>query len=84
MWIVTNKLIFSLYPEDIAEPVGTEIKINRSGTAEEFTLKFNTEETATAAWKKLQDAVKKGFQNVSIYTCEEVRREITGRKGRLF
>ena len=83
MWIVTNRLIFSLYTEDTVELEAETIRINRNGSPEEFMLKFSTPDEARTGWKKLQDAIKKGYQNVSIYECEATR-AVSGRKGRIF
>ena len=84
MWIVTAKMIFSLYPEDTVEQKGKQIMIYRNGSPETFILTFNELEKAQAGWKKLQDAIKKNFQNVSIYDCETDKREPASKKGRLF
>ena len=84
MWIVTNKLIFSLYPEDTVEQQGKDIRITRAGCPEQYNLHFNSVEETHQGWKKLQDAIKKGFQNVSIYDCEAEKKDTGGKKGRIF
>ena len=84
MWIVTDKLIFTLYPEDTVEQEAADIKIRRGGTAEEFILKYKTVEEAKNGWRTLMNAFKKNYWSAILSNCEAVRITVKPEKRNLF